>query len=61
MNFSVVSGGAALVAATSLVGQFAPSVGAAILGIGGAVGGNMVAQNMCLGKYAIKAIKAIPN
>ena len=50
VNFSVVSGGAALVAATSVVGQLAPAVGAALLGLGGAVGGNMVAQNMCLGK-----------
>ena len=52
MNFSVVSGGAALIAATSVVGQLvAPALGAAVLGIGG-VGGNMVAQNMCLGKHA---------
>ena len=51
MNFSVVSGGAALIAATSVVGQLvAPALGAAVLGIGG-VGGNMVAQNMCLGKH----------
>ena len=46
----MVSGGAALIAATSVVGQLAPAAGAAILGLGGAVGGNMVAQNMCLGK-----------
>ena len=52
MNFSVVSGGAALIAATSVAGQLiAPALGAAVLGIGGAAGGNMVAQRMCLGKY----------
>ena len=59
VNFSVVSGGAALIAATSVVGQFAPALGAALLGIG-AVGGNMVAQNMCLGKHTIMK-KAIWN
>ena len=53
MNFSVVSGGAALIAATSVVGQLAPAVGASLLGLGGAVGGNMVAQNMCLGKHTV--------
>ena len=47
----MVSGGAALIAATSVAGQLAPVIGAAVLGIGGAAGGNMVAQNMCLGKY----------
>ena len=53
VNFSVVSGGAALIAATSVVGQLvAPALGAAVLGIGG-VGGNIVAQNMCLGKHTI--------
>ena len=51
MNFSVVSGGAALIAVTSIAGQLALPIGAAVLGIGGAAGGNMVAQNMCLGKY----------
>ena len=45
-----MSGGAALIAATSVAGQLAPVIGAAVLGIGGAAGGNMVAQNMCLGK-----------
>ena len=50
MNFSVVSGGAALIAVTSIAGQLALPIGAAVLGIGG-VGGNMVAQNMCLGEY----------
>ena len=51
VNFSVVSGGAVLLGATSVVGQLvAPALGAAVLGIGG-VGGNMVAQNMCLGKH----------
>ena len=46
-----MSGGAALIAVTSIAGQLALPIGAAVLGIGGAAGGNMVAQNMCLGKY----------
>ena len=50
VNFSVVSGGAALIAVTSVAGQLALPIGAAVLGIGGAAGGNMVAQSMCLGK-----------
>ncbi len=54
VNFSVVSGGAALIAATSVAGQVAPAIGAALLGLGGAVGGNMVAQNMCLGNMNLK-------
>lgn len=53
VNFSVVSGGAALIAATSVVGQLAPAVGAVLLGLGGAVGGNMMAQNICLGKNTL--------
>ena len=53
VNFSVVSGGTALIAATSVAGQLAPAIGAAVLGIGGAAGGNMVAQNMCLGKFKL--------
>ena len=53
MNFSVVSGGAALIAATSVAGQLFPALGVALLGLGGAVGGNMVAQNLCLGKYKL--------
>ena len=52
--FTVVSGGSALIAATSVVGQLAPpALGAALLGLGGAVGGNMVGQNMCLGSILI--------
>merc|ERR1712079_991940 len=56
VNFSVVSGGAALVAASLIAGTgyLTPALG---LLFGGAAltGGNMVAQNMCLGPLYCRA------
>ena len=47
----MVSGGAALVAATSLAGQLSPAVGTWIMGGAVIAGGGMIAQNMCLGEF----------
>lgn len=54
VDFPVVSGGAALVASSLVTGTSAfslPSAFALIIGAGAAVvGGNMVAESVCLGR-----------
>lgn len=54
-----MSGGAALVAATAIVGQLTPALGALLFGGAAISGGSMIAQNMCLGEEFLKMIHLI--